>query len=196
MTDSFLRQRRNLYISTGILFFLFLAKVNISKLTIAGISFESFDNPEIVYAFLWVIWFYFIYRFIVYFIEDEKESFLKFWSREIHRYTNTKLKEIAKENCEFEYLDTVNTYYSMKERGWEISFQETWEHETEGLKVVNRKLSISYGQMAIPIMLGGVRFFLVTPAVTNYILPLVLSVILFFAAGLSTWEGALVQIIH
>ena len=72
MTVSFLRQRRNLYISTGILFFLFLTKVNVSKLTVAGISFESFDNPAFSISFFG---FYFLYRFTVYFIEDEKESF-------------------------------------------------------------------------------------------------------------------------
>ena len=55
VTVSFLRQRRNLYISTGILFFLFLTKVNVSKLTVAGISFESFDNPGVFYLFLWVL---------------------------------------------------------------------------------------------------------------------------------------------
>jgi hypothetical protein len=196
VTDSFLRQRRNLYIATGILFFSFLAKVNVSKLTIAGISFESFDNPEVFYAFLWVIWFYFLYRFVVYFIEDEKEAFLKMWVREIHRYTNPKLEKIARENCEFEYSGNVNGYYSMKECGWIIHFQETWEHEAEGCKVINKEIPISYVQVVLPVVRGAARFCLVTPAITNYILPLALSLLLLFTVGFATWEGALVQSIN
>ena len=103
---------------------------------------------------------------------------------------------MARENCEREYFGHVNGYYSMKDYGWRIYFQERSKDESEGYKVNNKEISISYSQMAIPLSLGVVRFCLVTPAKKNYILPFALSLLLFLSAGFSSWEGALDQAIY
>lgn len=194
MTEDFLRQRRNLYIVSGILLFAFLAKVDISGLTIAGISFHSFDNPEITYTFLWIIWAYFLYRFFVFFFENEKSTFFKIWAREISRQANRKLEIIARESCSHEYAGNVNSYYSMKVSEWHIHFQEKVDQESYDPKIKNRTLPIRYSQVALPISFGAIRFFFLTPAVTNYLLPAILSLALLISAGFSKWEGSLTQV--
>lgn len=194
MTEDFIRQRRNLYIVSGILLFAFLAKVDISGLTITGISFSSFDNPEMTYTFLWVIWAYFLYRFFVYFFENERETFLKIWRREIGRQTNRKLESIAIDHCDHEYAGNVNDYYSMKASEWRIHFQEKIHQERYDPKFENRILPIRYFQVALPISFGAIRFCILTPAVTNYLLPAILSIALLISAGFSEWEGSLTSI--
>ncbi|WP_415892462.1 hypothetical protein ACMXYN_14625 [Neptuniibacter sp. PT8_73] len=191
MTESFIRQRRNLYIVNGILLFSCLAKVQISNLTVAGINFSGFNNPQIFFVFLWIVWIYFLYRFAVYFLEDERDSFIKTWEREIQRYVNPKLHQIAEGYCSNEYLGNSGNFYSLKKNGWKLNFQEGCDHEHLGQQISNHSLHIRYSQLAVPLTLGALRFLLLTPAVTNYILPILFSFVVFYVAGFTSWEGAL-----
>lgn len=190
MTGNFLRQRRNLFIINGILLFSCLAKVNISKLTVAGLSFESFNNPSIIYLFLWFIWIYFLYRYSIFFIEEEYKSLTKFWKREINRYTTEKLSHIAETSCQHDYLANGCDYYSMKRKEWTLYFQESYDDGCQGQKVINRKISITLSDMAFPMLKGFTRFCIATPAVTNYLFPFLLNIFVLWISISTSWEGA------
>jgi hypothetical protein len=196
MTDDFLRQRRNLFILNGILLFSYLAKVEISKLTLVGISFSSFGNANIIYDFLWIIWGYFIYRFTVYFLEIEKEKFLTLWHRELESKASSKLYRIAlsrnpelNDACGF-------SYQTMKKCDWNLHYQAYYEGDESldyAKQVENVVLPINRRQIILSETLGVIRFVFITPAVTNYILPLIISIYVFFVAGFSNWEGAFIK---
>ncbi|EGR0779227.1 hypothetical protein EW084_19195, partial [Vibrio cholerae] len=129
MNDGFIRQRRNLYTISGVLLFCFMAQVQISQLSIVGISFSGFKKPEITYMFLWGMWGYFFYRFMVYFIEHELKTFLGIWRREVERYSNVYLRELASSNASGRFLKNQSDYYSMKRNNWVLNYQE--EHLDE-----------------------------------------------------------------
>lgn len=196
MTDDFLRQRRNLFILNGILLFSYLAKVEVSKLTFVGISFSGFGNANVIYDFLWIVWGYFLYRFTVYFMENEIDKFLTFWRRELEIKVNPKLYEIAKlRNSELN--DACGfSYQSMKSSDWNLHYQ-AYSNGDESVdftkKVENVVLPIKRRKIIVSEISGIIRFVIVTPAVTNYILPLIISFYVFFVAGLSNWEGALIK---
>ncbi|WP_105180317.1 hypothetical protein [Pseudoalteromonas sp. T1lg21] len=94
MSDSFLRQRRNLFIINLIVLFMMLAEVQASKITLAGASFEKFGNPKAIFFFLWASWFYFLYRFILYFIEDEWSKFKHKFKDSYHDFLNKKYRKL------------------------------------------------------------------------------------------------------
>lgn len=197
MTESFIRQRKNVFIVNGVLLFSFFAKVEISKLTFAGISFSGFGNPQAVYYFLWIIWGYFCYRFIIYFIEDEKENFYGFWKRELERKVSSVLVEIAKKNV-IDAGDNVGLneasvagYYQAKRNDWVLCFQKEIEGEYSSHDIENVKLQISRKQIIVSECFAVARFCFLTPVLTNYILPFVLCVFVFLVVGFAEWEGAL-----
>ena len=196
MTDDFLRQRRNLFILNGILIFSYLAKVEISKLTFVGISFSSFGNANVIYDFLWIVWGYFLYRFTVYFMENEKDKFLTLWRRELENKVNLRLYEIAKlRNSELN--DACGfSYQSMKKSDWNLHYQAYYNGDESvdfTKQIENVVLPIKRREIIVSEISGLIRFVFVTPAVTNYILPLIISFYVFFVAGLSNWEGALIK---
>ena len=197
MTESFIRQRKNVFIVNGILLFSFLAKVEISKLTFAGISFSGFGNPQAVYCFLWIMWGYFGYRFVIYFIEDEKESFSDCWERELERKVSPALMGIAKksaidtDNEEELNEESVAGYYQTKRNNWILHFQKNIGSKYSTHDIENVKLPISRRKIIAPTCFAVARFCFLTPVLTNYILPLVLCFFVFLVVGFAAWEGAL-----
>jgi len=196
MTDSFLRQRRNLFIINGILIFACLAKVKISKLTFAGISFSGFGNAAVIYSFLWIILGYFLYRFVVFFLEEEKDKFSNFWVREMSTNVDKKLKTIASKKGDKLNDGSGFSYYHTKENNWLLHYQIYVEGDYgEGSEVVeNIKLPILRSQIFFAQLLSILRFCALSPALTNYILPLALSSYVIYTAGFTEWEGSLVAI--
>ncbi|MEW8238566.1 MAG: hypothetical protein AB2727_10250, partial [Candidatus Thiodiazotropha taylori] len=140
MTESFLRQRRNLFIVNGILFFCYIAQVDISKLTIAGMNFEGFGKPESVYIFLWIGLGYFFYRYSIYFIEDEWQNFKKYLSRELELTVNKRLLQIVSNKHSELNENCLHGYGFMKENGWKLHYQ-VYLGEDEDRKLENIALS-------------------------------------------------------
>ncbi|REL31208.1 hypothetical protein [Thalassotalea euphylliae] len=198
MTDSFLRQRRNLFIVNGILLFSYYAKVNIAKLTLAGISFSGFGKPEAIYYFLWIVFVYFLYRFTLFFIEDELSNFSLKWTSLMSSKVDSELKTLAEQHSGQSLNEnTISGYYMLKKNDWVLRYQkELDERNPLGHRMsTDEELAVSRLQVLLPQLKVVFRFCFLTSALTNYLLPLALSLYVFIAAGLSSWEGAFVNIL-
>jgi hypothetical protein len=69
MSDSLLRQRRNLIITCALLWLLKFGGVSFTKLSLAGFDIE-FTRPHVITLSLWIAYTYFFYRYYVYFVAD------------------------------------------------------------------------------------------------------------------------------
>ncbi|MCG7985119.1 MAG: hypothetical protein JAY90_20515 [Candidatus Thiodiazotropha lotti] len=190
MTESFLRQRRNLFIVNGILFFCYIAQVDISKLTIAGMNFEGFGKPESVFIFLWIGLAYFFYRYLIYFIEDEWQNFKTYLSRELERSVNERLLQIVSNKHHDLNENCLHSYSLMKENDWKLHYQ-VYLGEGEDRKLDNIILSINRSDIWKEEITGLIRFALFTPAVTNYLLPVLISAYVLIVCGFTNWNGAI-----
>ncbi len=74
MNESFLRQRRNLFVVSAILLALCLGGVDLQELSFAGMKFSAFKKPEFFLVGVWVSFGYFGYRFFVYSLEYSHEE--------------------------------------------------------------------------------------------------------------------------
>ncbi|WP_096086293.1 hypothetical protein [Agaribacterium haliotis] len=189
MTESFLRQRRNLFVVSGIFLFCYFAKVDVSQLTIIGVSFEGFGNPEAVYLFLWIGLGYFFYRFSIYFYEDEFQKFKEYFEREMELSVNPRLLRLVSEKyCDLNE-NCLHSYKFMKKQGWLLKYQiyvgEEERRTVESVETSVRRTEIWKYEVA-----GLARFLLFTPAITNYILPAVVTIYVFWLCGFSNWSGA------
>jgi len=194
MTDSFLRQRRNLFVTNTIFLLCYYAEVQISKLSIAGIRFESFDNAKAIYYFLWVAWAYFLYRYFVYFIEDERETFSKIWIRELETRVTRKLKSIAFSACEDLNVRSGFSYYHMKRNNWTLKFQAYDTDEDGEDRILNLDHKIKRTDVFVAELMSILYFSFFTPVLTNYVLGAAVSLFVFYQCGLSAWEGGLFQL--
>nr|BAM75716.1 hypothetical protein [uncultured microorganism] len=196
MTDSFLRQRRNLFIVNGIILFAFYAKVKISKLTLAGVSFNGFGNPQAIYYFLWIVLAYFFYRFTLFFIEDEMANFTEVWVTTMNSRVNKKLAELATKNSVNFNENSMIGYYKVKKNNWILHYQVESEVNDYGdYSVDNIELKISRFSLLSAQLSAILKFSIITSTLTNYLLPVVLSFYVGFIVGLSSWEGALIKIL-
>ncbi len=67
ITSGFLRQRRNLQVTSAILSIYYLAGAKISEVSFAGVGFsEAFLRPWVLVYLLWFALFYFLLRYAVY----------------------------------------------------------------------------------------------------------------------------------
>ena len=67
ITEAFIRQRRNLLLTSIVLFLINFAGIEIpNKLTIATNQYDISD-PIIIYMFIWTILFYFLWRYMQFF---------------------------------------------------------------------------------------------------------------------------------
>ncbi|EKY3319041.1 hypothetical protein [Vibrio cholerae] len=197
MNDGFIRQRRNLYTISGVLLFCFMAQVQISQLSIVGISFSGFKKPEITYMFLWGMWGYFFYRFMVYFIEHELKTFLGIWRREVERYSNVYLRELASSNASGRFLKNQSDYYSMKRNNWVLNYQEEHLDEQYGTPFVkNKTVQVLRRSIFKYQVVGVLRLILLTTVVTDYFFPLNTGLLVFTYAGFGMWEGSLLHIFN
>ncbi|WP_022944409.1 hypothetical protein [Pseudoalteromonas ruthenica] len=196
MTESFLRQRRNLFIINGILLFAFYVKVDISKFTFAGVTFSGFGNPEAIYYFLWVILAYFFYRFSLFFIEDEMSNFTSRWVSLMDTSVNSKLREMAYNHSGGSFNEnSMLGYYQLKKSNWTLRYQAEDKNGANGqYSVINMELAISPFKVLWPQFRAILKFCFLTSALTNYLLPALLTFYVVVVIGLSSWEGAIVKL--
>jgi hypothetical protein len=195
MTENFLRQRRNLFILNGLVLFSFYAKVKIAKFTFAGISFSEFGNPETVYYFIWTILIYFFYRFTLYFIQDEYSGCKNMWYKKMEETVGKKLKKLVAKQEENVNPGSFLSYYQFKQNNWVIKYQDGGTTNSLGeFKHSNHELKVSRTEIVWSQISAITKFCLFTPALTNYLLPITLSLYVFFFVGFSSWEGSLLSI--
>ncbi|HGE6104691.1 TPA: hypothetical protein ACGG73_003583 [Vibrio cholerae] len=186
-----------MYTISGVLLFCFMAQVQISQLSIVGISFSGFKKPEITYMFLWGMWGYFFYRFMVYFIEHELKTFLGIWRREVERYSNVYLRELASSNASGRFLKNQSDYYSMKRNNWVLNYQEEHLDEQYGTPFVkNKTVQVLRRSIFKYQVVGVLRLILLTTVVTDYFFPLITGLLVFTYAGFGMWEGSLLHIFN
>ena len=69
MTESLLRQRRNLIITCVLLWMLKYGGVSFTKLSFAGFDIE-FARPHVLTLSIWIAYAYFLYRYYLYFLSE------------------------------------------------------------------------------------------------------------------------------
>lgn len=195
MTADFLRQRRNLFILNGIILFSFYAKVKIAKFSFAGISFSEFGNPETIYFFLWAILIYFFYRFTLYFIQDEYSDCKNIWFKKMEETVGQKLKKLVTNQHKGFNEGSFLGYYQFKKNDCVITYQTEGTKNSIGeAKCLNHELKVSQTEIVWSQISAITKFCLFTPALTNYLLPIILSFYVFVFVGFSSWEGSILSI--
>lgn len=96
MSPALLRQRRNLIIVSLIILFMVIAGAKLDKMTFLGIQ-MTFENPEAIVWFLKFFLIYFLYRYYLYFVQEENHSLKNNFYTYLRKLTWHKLQNIRDE---------------------------------------------------------------------------------------------------
>jgi hypothetical protein len=130
MTEGLLRQRRNLMIVSILMVFIKFSEFKVKKLTISGLSFEELGNPSSIYVMIWVLFFYFLFRYHQYYAQEGKGSLFS----QIDASLGTKIQNYSAEvtqkiNEHASY--TPNNLDSIKRKAWSITVRIP-DHKSPG----------------------------------------------------------------
>jgi len=96
MNDGFLRQRRNLIISSIFVFFIHFTTIEIDKVSVFGISFDIIKKSNDLLYGLYLFWIYFMIRYMQYFYDY---GFHRFIGQYSDLYKKNLQKRINKYIC-------------------------------------------------------------------------------------------------
>jgi len=194
MSNAFQRQRRNLFVVSGILLVLCLGEVEIKDLVFAGMTFGAFKRPEIFFIGIWIAQAYYFYRFFVYVMEDCADNLKHTWSREFERAVNPRIERLVRraypdpnKACLFSY-----TFVRRDRFTWKGQALLPMEGDIDMMQ---------YKDVIVPIVRRAIvaweakallRFLLVTPATTEYFVPAAVAFATFIYCGfIARWAGSM-----
>ena len=198
MTEGFIRQRRNLAVANILLLCLTTAGIQISEASLAGFSFKSFDRPEIILWLIWVAWGYFLYRYLLYFIEEAPDKLSSAWYRDFNSVVSESL---------FQYITKM--YGPLNEAGREAAYEDTvkndWLYKGQAIAPCSHidshelEAQYIYFEQDVPRyrfihlqFLACIKFLLISKATTDYLLwPIVSTGIFIYCGFYVDWTGAL-----
>lgn len=191
MSDSFLRQRRNLFIINLIVLFMMLAEVQASKITLGGASFENFGNPKAIFLFLWAFWGYFFYRFILYFIEDEWSKVKHKFLDSYHNFLNEKYRSLLfRTGRDLNFSEF--SYNQLKHNDFRCILQPAYDPRLE--TQLNEEITFGKNMFLVTKIKFFSHFLFLTTITTNYLLPFLISTFTLLIALNSNWEGSVIKL--
>lgn len=194
MTETLLRQRRNLILVGFIILLLSFGDVDIKKVSALGIEFDFKTNLKIIYVCIWLVWFYFLYRYIVYFSFEGFEKFKKIKDLTFEESINPNIKRYIysiydelNEGCAFSYGSILNSGMICYGQAY-IQRKDEDNNETKDLinfeiDFNNKKIVYLWRFMAM------LKFVFLKPAITDYIFPFFFSFFVLIVGVLSKWPG-------
>jgi len=178
MTEDFIRQRRNLIIASCIIWLFHFGNVTINTVTYSDIEIR-FGNKDALYTALWIYYFYALFRFFVYFVEDGWEAFI---------FSFQKVLDESLHSGFFKVVESDN-YNNLS--CCEMKLEKT----ALNFKTDTGNLKISYFKIFPAIVLSFLKFIFLRMAITDYIFPLLLSIYVLVNSGMSAWDGSLIKML-
>jgi hypothetical protein len=199
LNEGLLRQRRNLILVNLVLLLICLANVEIEKISILGVTFSFLENYKLAYQFLWAIWFYFLYRYFVYFLEAAPAMLKRYWNKELEKVVNPIIKEVVEKEHSRITNASICSYSFVKKKKWVYHGQKyvSKVNESDGKTndtVENISMPIKRKSVFLYEIYGAIKFLLLTPVVTDYIFALAFSAVILITSLLVSWPGNLVSL--
>jgi len=194
MSEGLLRQRRNLISVSCILIFLKFAGVEISKLSFLGIDFGGMKNPSALYFGVWIVFFYFLFRYYQYFKQDGESRLISFYKFELSERVYKRTRAISKKDTRYGVWSDnglSDSFQSLKKNDWR--FYPLYSQDGSAFKA--EPVEKKFGLLERIKCRCSTSIFLIlnTSAITDYILPFVLAILTlaycFYGSNSSLFES-------
>jgi hypothetical protein len=174
MSEGLIRQRRNLISVSCVLIFLKFAGVEISKLSFLGLDFSELKNPSAFYLLIWVVYFYFTFRYYQYFWQEGKSRLLSYYRSDTNQCIIDKAWTNAREDksCGIFRSYEPNTIAELEDNDWKYRADYTKE---DGTMIVLNKTLLKRERVKCRARVI-IHLTFNTSIFTDYILPFLLAI--------------------
>jgi hypothetical protein len=195
MSEDLRRQRRNLILTSFILWFMKYGGINISKTTILGVE-VTFSNSAAIFLGFWLMWIYFAVRYYQYFMQEAVPKIAASFKDLITVNCRPKIKSIViSKYPRAEQLISDNEYdYSrLQKSNWRtIRFvgSQILEGDSFG-KLETFAMDISLWELKKGILSSCVTLILNQSTITDYVFPMLLGLYTLIYCNIGNWPGSL-----
>ncbi len=194
MTESLLRQRRSLLLSGAAILLLALGDVDIQKVSILGADFNFKKNINVLYGAIWVVWSYFLYRYLTYFFYEDLRIFKKIKADTFEEIINPKIKNYVNslyqepnDNCSYSYYGVVSRGMIYHGQVYHDKINEIGESYKD---IENIQLDFNpVWRMRAWQTIAWLNFLFVKPAITDYLFPIMFSTLAISVGLIAEWPG-------
>ncbi|NVJ45532.1 MAG: hypothetical protein HWE07_00345 [Cytophagia bacterium] len=176
MSEGLVRQRRNLISVSCILIFFKFAGVEVSKLSFLGMDFGKLGNPSALYLVIWVLYWYFLFRYYQYFSQEGLDRLSRYFYQEMERRVMSRVRILANE-VKKESNFHPNQLNTLENEGWKLRI--TFDGGDDGMggrKTEVENIKFPTNELLKIRARSFITMSLHTSAVTDYILPFILAV--------------------
>jgi hypothetical protein len=190
MNEGLLRQRRNLFITSVILFVLKDAGIAISKLSFAGFEI-TVSNPRLLYGCLWIAFAYFFYRYYQYFTAEGLAKLSETFAAVLDKKCAATIYALVQKAHPDMEPGLNFTYRILKDRKWIYCVQKHIKDES-GTTIRLEDVNVPIGRWSLR---RGITFALLEgtfrdSVVTDYLLPFVVGMFVLWYCGRGEWPGS------
>ena len=195
MTDSLLRQRRNLFIVCTILWAMKYGGAKFSVISMAGVDI-TFSRPEAFAVALWIAFGYFLYRYYLYFLPEGIDKIQVELINALNASTAKAILEVVRAahpnfNGAIHYAFT-----QLRQLDWKFRGDEVVKGENEGpLQLAEFEMRVPVEKLWVARATAYWNFLFRTSATTDYLLPFVYAFFILWYCGQDGWYGSPFQIL-
>ena len=174
MESSTLRQRRNLIVVSTALLLVDFAHVSITRVSILGVTLVV-GRPEVIYTFAWVVWFYFLARYLQHYAAEEDRGIQSGFQAAFERSLSSKINQLVEGRVrEARYTNYgPDKIQKIGFLSWQLPLQ-LYEPATGKVESVD-SIEVPRWNVLKAILVGLSQVIFVTPKATDYFLPIILA---------------------
>lgn len=192
MNEGLLRQRRNLISICAFLWLLKYGQVEFSKFSFVGFDI-SFKRPEALYVCLWIAFAYFFYRYYQYFVRYAQDELVAQYKGAIEHLAVQWMAQIHRVHPGWETKVGYPKFIELLRSGFVVRAEEriSLTKPQDGTKPFEFKMNRTkvLGSTLLAISESTLR----STVVTDYLLPIALSLFVIFYCGGGDWPGSLLN---
>ena len=194
MNEPLLRQRRNLFTTSALLFVLRGAGITVTKFTLAGFE-VSVANPGFIYGCLWAVFGYFLYRYYQYFTAEGLTKLRETFAGVLDEKSSAAIYARVKASVPEVEPGLNYTYRILKNSNWSYRAQRP-ERNTDGaiVQLHTVEVPISRWDLRFPIARALAEINLRNSVVTDYLLPFFVAGFVIWYCGRGEWLGSFASI--
>lgn len=196
MTEDLRRQRRNLLIVSLLLCFVKYGGITINRISILGVE-VYFSNISAIFLALWLIWFYFAFRYYQYFMQEGvakiNKSFIGTMNikckRRLEIIVSAKHPNYYKSNQQFDY-----NVLCMRKPNWYTIFIHG--HERLPNSDNNEfRMYIKFWSLWKELLSSILHMTINQSVISDFLLPLILALFTIVYCNINDWPGRIANLL-
>jgi len=195
MTEGLLRQRRNLIITSVLLWLMKYGGVKFTKLSLAGFDI-TFKEPLVLVLSLWIAFAYFLFRYYQYFSSEGVSNLISVFFKSVETKCQPIIRALIKQKHPNWNNAPNYSYELLKKWKWVYHGQLVNIDSMGGTDPTeNFELPIDKRKLRKGIFFATIDTTFRNSVVTDYLLPFILAGIVLWYCGSDDWDGSFFRFI-